>query len=140
MSTDNTSNFEDVGACYQKYGMAYDGPPRELDVKTSKFRIDFLNEELDEYCAAVKEGNLEKQFDALIDLVYVALGTAHLQGLPWQSGWDEVQRANMAKERAKSDGQSKRGTAFDLVKPAGWIPPRLAPLLEDGESQLRLFD
>ena len=50
-------------------------------------------------------------YDALIDLTYVAMGTAYMMGLPWQDLWDEVQRANMSKVRAKfsccitADGQ-----------------------------------
>jgi predicted HAD superfamily Cof-like phosphohydrolase len=71
--------------------------------------------------------------DALIDLVYVALGTADLMGLPWEKMFEEVQRANMAKERAKSADESMaktgRGHVLDVVKPAGWTPPDHLPIL-----------
>ena len=71
-------------------------------------------------------------FDALLDLNYVSHGTAHLLGYPWQIGWNAVQSANMAKERAASDGSnSKRGSSFDVVKPAGWTPPNIQKILDD---------
>ena len=52
-----------------------------------------------------------------------------MMGLPWPQLWDEVQRANMAKERAKHAGESKRGSALDVVKPEGWVPPDVAGAL-----------
>ncbi len=42
----------------------------------------------------------------------------------WVELWDDVQRANMTKERALKPSDSKRGSVWDVVKPAGWIPPR----------------
>ena len=42
----------------------------------------------------------------------------------WDALWDDVQRANMSKERAVSKDQSKRGSTWDVFKPEGWIGPR----------------
>lgn len=42
----------------------------------------------------------------------------------WNKLWDDVQRANMSKERALKASDSKRGSTWDVVKPKGWIPPR----------------
>ena len=95
------------------------------------FRVKFLEEELEEFKEGRREGNHAKMFDALLDLVYVAMGTAHLQGYPWEAGWTEVQEANMAKVRAAKDGSdSKRGSQYDVVKPDGWQPPDIDFLLE----------
>jgi predicted HAD superfamily Cof-like phosphohydrolase len=63
--------------------------------------------------------DLGEQADALVDLVYVAKGTAIMLGLPWDMLWDDVQRANMAKVH----GIGKRGHLMDAIKPAGWEPP-----------------
>jgi predicted HAD superfamily Cof-like phosphohydrolase len=127
-----TSQFElDIAAFHQKFGLEYNGPPRLLPSDLAMFRIKFLQEELNELCEGYAEGNLEKAFDALIDLVYVALGTSYMMGLPFYSGWNEVQEANMQKVRAKEDGSdSKRGHGADVVKPEGWTPPSLTRLLE----------
>jgi len=106
------------------------------------------------------EQDLPQIADALVDLVYVALGTSHLHGFPWPVLWNDVQRANMSKERCGIDhtfiadvgeewclhpldestvcgkhrsAHSLRGSAFDVIKPAGWIGPRtLEVLMEAG--------
>lgn len=50
----------------------------------------------------------------------------------WNELWDDVQRANMTKERAerKGDARSKRGSGWDIVKPKGWQPPDTAGILQ----------
>ena len=118
----------DIVDFHRKFGLEYVGPPRALVPDMSEFRIKFLQEELDEYKQAVKDCDLEKQCDSLIDLVYVALGTAHLQGFPFQAGWQRVQDANMAKVRG-TKRTSPRGSTYDVVKPRGWIPPSLTDLV-----------
>lgn len=121
--------MRDVVAFHEKFGINYDGPPRELPHDIATFRMQFLDEELREYMDAVASHDLEKQFDALIDLVYVALGTAHLQGFQFRRGWKRVQQANMAKVRANSENKSTRHATFDIVKPPCWVPPTLKDLL-----------
>jgi hypothetical protein len=56
-----------------------------------------------------KPTDLPKIADALVDLVYVALGTAHLHRLPWEALFTEVQRANVTKERCGIDHKFTRG-------------------------------
>lgn len=119
----------DIRAFHEKFKLGYNGSPRELEQELGSFRIKFMQEELDEYREAYVRGDLEKQFDALIDLVYVALGTAYLQGLPFQEGWRRVHLANMAKVRAKKKEESKRGSEYDIVKPPGWTAPTFTDLL-----------
>ena len=123
------SNFDDVKAFNEKYGILYQGPPRPLPAEIAEYRIKFMREELQEYVEAWQNGDLEKQFDALLDLVYVAMGTAIFHGFPWQAGWDEVQRANMSKVRATSAQESKRGSKLDVIKPPGWCSPDLRRVL-----------
>lgn len=95
------------------------------------YRINFLYEEVQELQVAHADGDLEKAFDGLIDLIYVALGTAWLMNLPFAEGWSRVHKANMLKERADgpNDPRSKRNSTYDVVKPEGWVPPRLKDLL-----------
>lgn len=42
----------------------------------------------------------------------------------WQDLWNDVQRANMSKERALKATDSKRGSTYDVIKPEGWLPPQ----------------
>lgn len=55
----------------------------------------------------------------------------------WDMLWDDVQRANMSKERAVRADQSKRGSTHDVFKPVGWIAPRseeLVAMMLKGEA------
>jgi predicted HAD superfamily Cof-like phosphohydrolase len=124
--------FHDVGQFHAKFGLDNIGNgigPRQVSPDLMNFRLKFLQEELNELQEGVDENNIEKIADALIDLVYVAYGTAHLLGLPWAELWWEVQKANMTKQRAMNAGESKRGSEFDVIKPAGWKPPNLLNIL-----------
>ncbi len=123
--------FGDVVAFHDKFGVQNPtkNEDHQLDFTMQKFKLDHLQEELNEYRLAVNEGDMEKAFDALIDLVYVALGAAHAHGFAFNDGWRRVHAANMMKKRAESAQESKRGRKFDIVKPEGWLPPILGDLL-----------
>lgn len=127
---DHNQMVFDLRMFHAKFGKIRPKYPSSLDEELYNFRIKFLQEELDEYKHAVETGDLAKQFDALLDLVYVAIGTADLQGFPWEEGWAEVQRANMSKVPAGSSGDSKRGYSGDIVKPPGFQPPDIEGVLE----------
>ena len=128
------SYFDDVGNFHRKFGLPHYGDgtaPGLPDPDVALFRGKFLQEELDEFKDAVSAGNLLDAADALADLVYVALGTAHMMELPFEEIWTEVQRANMTKVRASgsADPLSKRSHRMDVVKPPGFIPPDHGPAI-----------
>lgn len=112
--------------------------PQFLTIDEHHFRRKFMAEELEEFDAACAAGDLPKAADALVDLVYVALGTAHFMGLPFDELFAEVQRANLTKERtsdpsklsAHARGRDGRGGRQDIVKPEGWEGPKIAEVLE----------
>lgn len=119
-------NFDDVREFYERFQLLMAlGAPAHLTQRKLTERIDFLQEELNEFIHAARDQDFAKQADALIDLVYVAMGTAVMLGLPWQALWDEVQRANLAKVR----GPTARGHQVDVTKPPGWVPPQLDRVL-----------
>lgn len=137
----------DITAFHQKFGLEYSGKPRALEGELHNFRLNFMHEELDEYLEeqhgliqSIKDNDhrktalhLHQQLDALVDLVYVAVGTAYLQFGPdvFNEAWRRVQTANMAKERCEVPSDSKRGTTFDVIKPAGWEAPDHHDLVKD---------
>jgi len=49
--------------------------------------------------------------------------------------WDDVQRANMSKERATDASQSKRGSSFDVIKPAGWKPAQTVDIINAAKKR-----
>ena len=127
-----------------------------LEPELFGFRLKFMMEELTEWkdeqdglveALTADDGNpdhrrmslgLHQQLDALVDLTYVVLGTAYLQFGPdvFHEAWKRVQAANMAKVRAQSADESKRGSTFDVVKPAGWTPPDHHDLVKDHAHQI----
>jgi len=126
--------YTDIKLFHKKFGLAYNGEPRALPEDLAGFRVKFMHEELAEYEKAMAEGDMEGMLDALVDLVYVALGTAYLHGFPFNEAWDEVQRANMRKVKAGPNGEgSKRGSPHDVIKPPGWKGPDIARVLAVGK-------
>lgn len=127
-----TSMFEDVEDFNNKFGLPTARPGVICQFPAPEvlvYRDRFLAEELNEYRLAVNAGDLSGALDALVDLAYVVLGTAHFYGAPFDKLWDEVQRANMAKERGINDARHKRGAAEGVRKPAGWTPPDITGII-----------
>ena len=90
------------------------------------YRLGHIEEEVRELNDAVENADVIEMADALVDIVYVTIGTAMACGINFQACWDEVHRSNMKKQRAKPDGSdSKRGSGWDIVKPPGWTPPNI---------------
>ena len=97
-------------------------PPSNPTIISQEFcmeRFRFMSEEIEEFIDAGIKGDMVGVADALADVIYVALGTAHQMGLPFQAIWDHVHRANMRKVR----GETKRGNSIDARKPEGWVAP-----------------
>lgn len=142
-----TDNFNDVDTFSKKFGMMTSDVPRKLTKRKLIERIEFLYEELKEFvdgCGVVimthptdygqyfnedclVEQDFAEQADALIDLVYVAMGTAVQMGLPWQELWQDVHSANMEKVRGV---KPERGHKVDCIKPPGWNPPQTEQILK----------
>lgn len=114
--------FQDVRDFHIKFGQLNFYEPGFLTRRKLEERARFLQEELNEF---LESKTLDLQADALIDLVYVAMGTGVMMGIPWEALWDDVQRANMAKVR----GTTHRGNLVDVCKPPGWVPPQGAWIL-----------
>jgi predicted HAD superfamily Cof-like phosphohydrolase len=145
--------FRDIAAFHQKFELEpTTDPNHRLPEDLLKFRVQCLNEEVQEYCDAVgyevhnpggesfstvdpERFDAAAAFDAILDLVYFALGTAYIHRFPFNEGWARVQEANMAKVRAQRPEDSKRGSGWDVVKPPSWKHPVLDDLLDEACSQ-----
>lgn len=123
---DKMSNYSDVRAFQTKFGQLVGDHPRHLTRRKLNERIAQMQEELDEFTNAVDNDDIAEQADALVDLVYFALGTAAHMGLPWQALWDDVQRANMSKAPGV---KPERGFLVDCIKPEGWEGPKTMDIL-----------
>lgn len=85
-----------------------------------QFRINFLQEELDELKEAQSPDDI---VDALIDLCVIAIGTLDAFQVDSHKAWYEVLRANMAKEVGVNSKRSNLFELPDLIKPPGWVAP-----------------
>ena len=133
---DKDTLIKDIDAFHKKFRFEKNdkvGIPENNELVN--FRTSFLLEELTEYTQAITKKDTAGALDALVDIVYIALGTAWLFNLPFEKAWKEVQRANMSKVRTKNKSK-KRGTSFDVVKPKGWRPPDIDQVIyEEREKQ-----
>lgn len=93
--------------------------PEPLTPHRFAFRHDHLHEELSEFKDAYREGHYEPQVDALVDLIYVAMGALLEMGVLPEEAFAPVHIANMQKVR----GETKRGESYDAIKPDGWKVP-----------------
>ena len=113
------SSFDAVRQFHIKVlGIADTKPTLTLPVDFSQ-RVAFMEEEIEEMGQAYIDKDLVGVADALADLVYVALGTAHMMGIPFDAVFRVVHAANMQKQR----GMTKRGMVYDAIKPEGWVGP-----------------
>jgi len=134
-----SSYFEDVGSFHERFGLpvADAGTPcRPMGAEDEAYRINFISEEFEELKLACRAGDVSEMLDALVDLVYVALGTAHYMGAPFDKAWAEVQRANMAKVRVENDLNKPYRRPGAVVKPPGWEPPDVAGVITRHNARL----
>lgn len=146
-----------VGDFHRKFGISTN--PLD-DAQQADLRIKRVDEELRELTEALEDGSLRDMADAVIDILYITAGNFQLLGdrdggldqhyhlskdalkgihatilrlyreLPLAQLWAEVHAANMKKERG-TEANSKYGNSFDIVKPAGWVPPFLDDILRE---------
>jgi len=130
--------FHDVGFFHAKFDLPEFSPVRPIRCgfdmaefhELVRYRVNFMQEELDEFKDAVANRDPAAMLDALCDLAWVAMGTAHYFNLPFHEAWMEVARSNLAKERRTvPDANHKRGAVEKIVKPDGWQPPQLERVL-----------
>lgn len=113
---------KDIAEMHEKFGVNEKVKQlSEESLKTFlKFRIDFLQEELDEMKTAK---NADDVVDALIDLCVVAIGTLDTFQVDSQLAWDRVHAANIAKEVGIKPSRPNPLGLPDLIKPEGWQAP-----------------
>jgi predicted HAD superfamily Cof-like phosphohydrolase len=119
---------KDIAEMHTKYGTnkAIRSMDRAQLTSFLKFRVNFLQEELDELNEASKPGvpiNQAEVVDALIDLCVVAIGTLDAFDVDAYKAWDVVHEANMNKEVGIKESRPNPLGLPDLIKPEGWVAP-----------------
>jgi predicted HAD superfamily Cof-like phosphohydrolase len=93
-------------------------------------RENLISEEIIETINAIEEKDLAKIADGIVDSIVVLIGTALAYGIDIRPIWDEVHRTNMAKTINKTFRKDGK-----LLKPVGWMPPEILPILEAQQEE-----
>lgn len=122
--------WEDV----REFHFAFNHPvavkPGIIDHRRTLARADWMQEEINEFIAAK---SLTEQADAMVDLIYFALGTLVEMGIKPQKLFDIVQEANMSK--LWPDGKPRYRDDGKILKPVSWIAPE-PRLIKEIERQI----
>lgn len=123
----------DIEDFHQKFGLEQKEAkltvhPEQLTHEEWQLRHTRLLEEIAECDEAFHDKKDHEYLDGLVDLVYIALGTAYRRGWDFAAAWNRVHDANMKKERGE-EHTSKYGSSFDIVKPKGWVAPTMKDLV-----------
>ncbi|MGH8901959.1 MAG: MazG nucleotide pyrophosphohydrolase domain-containing protein [Egibacteraceae bacterium] len=122
-----------MAAAVAAFHVAFDLPRQnrpsiDIDESLAKLRIALLQEELDEFVAAVAARDLVGIADALADIVYVTYGTAVTYGIDLDLVLGEVHRANMSK--LEGDGRPLKREDGKVIKSDRYSPPDVAAVLK----------
>ena len=90
--------------------------------------LELISEEVAELSNAAETNNRTEIFDAILDIIVVAIGAGLSAGFPMSDGWKEVMRSNMDKIDSET-GIVLRREDGKILKPKDWQPPKLADLL-----------
>jgi predicted HAD superfamily Cof-like phosphohydrolase len=105
--------------------------PELLNAKRVEQRYNWMVEELEEFR---KAGSIHDQADAMVDLIYFALGTLVEMGVRPGPLFDIVHSANMKK--LWPDGKVHYAPDGKVIKHPSWSPPE-PQLMEEIDRQLR---
>lgn len=101
-----------------KFGHPVSEEPTMLDKERAQKRYNWMLEEINEF---IEADEIVEQADAMIDVIYFALGTLVEMGIKPDTLFDIVQSANMAK--LWPDGKPHYNHEGKTIKPQTWEDP-----------------
>lgn len=102
----------------EKFGHPHRDTPKLLDKDRVDKRYKWMLEEINEFKEAA---DIYEQADAMIDLMYFALGTLVEMGVKPDKLFEIVHSANM--DKLWSDGKPHYNEDGKTIKPEGWKDP-----------------
>ncbi len=112
------SAWEKVKTFHETFDSPVGKEPSMVGQERAEARASWMREEVQEF---LDSRNVYDQADAMIDLIYFALGTLVEMGIPPEGLFDAVQEANMNK--LWPDGKPRFREDGKIIKPGGWRPP-----------------
>jgi len=127
MSINN--EWQMVKEFHHKFNHNISDTPVMLTPDQVKNRYNWMLEELNEFKEAP---DIVEQADAMVDLIYFALGTLVMMGVKPEKPFEIVQQANMSK--LWEDGKPRYNPDGKVIKPANWVDPypKLKKCIENG--------
>lgn len=103
-------------------GQVIPAKPTPLTKQQAKRALDAIREEMAEFQEAVDAKDVLEQADALLDMVFFALGRLGEMGVPAWAVMEEINRANLSKQRG-SLTKRPGWEGHDAIKLEGWQGP-----------------
>lgn len=119
--------LDDVYEFHAAAGFDIPSSPTPMPRELSEYRERLLREEFREVMEVLHSGDNERIAGELVDLVYVAVGTALFAGVPIDRVWERVHAANMSKADPAT-GAMIVDAAGKVRKPEGWAPANISDL------------
>lgn len=116
--------YDMVRAFHRAFNLPMRDMPGLLSQERAQRRCAWMREEIEEFLEA---GDVSDQADAMIDLIYFALGTMVEMGVRPEALFEIVHRANM--DKLFPDGKPHYNASSKVIKPDGWRDPK--PILEE---------
>jgi predicted HAD superfamily Cof-like phosphohydrolase len=110
--------FDQVKEFHTAFNHPVSYKPVAMTSERAAARAAWMQEEINEF---LDSDNVVDQADAMIDLIYFALGTLVEMGVQPQPLMDIVQKANMSK--LWDDGKPHYREDGKIIKPEGWEDP-----------------
>lgn len=102
----------------QKFGHPVSDKPQQMSCERAQKRYKWMLEEINEFLEA---DEIVEQADAMIDVIYFALGTLVEMGIEPDNLFQIVQEANMSK--LWPDGKPHYNEDGKTIKPSTWVDP-----------------
>lgn len=114
--------FYDVKEFHKAFNHPHPDKPTLLTRERALTRKSWMDEELGEFIEATEDGDIVEQADAMIDVLYFAIGTLVEMGIEPEKLFAIVQEANMSK--LFPDGKPHyRESDGKTIKPDTWEDP-----------------
>ena len=112
--------WESVKLFHEKFDLPVSAVPKMIEKKRAQSRGSWMLEEVAEFLTAE---DIYEQADAMIDLMYFALGTMVEMGIEPDELFKIVQKANM--DKLWEDGKPRYNEKDNkVIKPANWEDPK----------------
>ena len=113
--------WNSVRLFHKKFNHPISYTPTRMDLERANKRYNWMLEEINEFIEAVKKEDIVEQADAMIDVIYFALGTLVEMGIEPDALFEIVQEANMSK--LWEDGKPHYNQDGKTIKPKTWEDP-----------------